>query len=103
MGIKSKIQGTADFIKAISSSRKKDISFLKEILESKEIVILKTDSIAILIKRRGESKKFFEAFDKITCEGYDLKSQEPITDPIPKLNIALGYIFYFQNKKYITQ
>jgi len=65
-------------------------------------VYLKTDSIAILIKRKGESKKFFEAFDKITREGYDLKSQEPITDPIPKLDIVLGYIFYFQNKKYIT-
>ena len=102
MGIKSKIQGTIDFIKAITSSRKKDVSFLKEILECKEIVYLKTDSIAILIKRKGESKKFFEAFDKITREGYDLKSQEPITDPIPKLDIVLGYIFYFQNKKYIT-
>jgi len=102
MGIKSKIQGTSDFIKVVASSRKKDVSFLKEILESKEIVFLKTDSIAILIKKKGESKKFFEAFDKITCEGYELKSQEPITDPIPKLNIALGYIFYFQNKKYIT-
>ena len=102
MGIKSKIQGTKDFIKAGARSRKQDISFIKEILEFKEIVYLKTDSIAILIKKKGESKKFFEAFDKITREGYDLKSQEPITDPIPKINIALGYIFYFQNKKYIT-
>ena len=102
MGIRSKIQDTTDFIKARASSRKKEVSFLKEILEYKETVYLKTDSIAILIKKKGESKKFFEAFEKITREGYDLKSQELITDPIPKLNIALGYIFYFQNKKYIT-
>ena len=102
MGIKSKILGTTDFIKAKASARKQDVSFLIEILESKEIVYLKTDSIAILIKRKGESKQFFEAFDKITHEGYYLQTQEPITDPIPKLNIALGYIFYFQNKKYIT-
>lgn len=102
MGIKSKIEGTIDFFKENANYRKKDLSFFKEILESKEVVYLKTDSIAILIKKKGEAKQFFEAFEKITKEGYDLKSQEPITDPIPKLDITLGYIFYFQNKKYIT-
>ena len=102
MGIKSKIQGAEGFIKKRKIIRKSNVSFLKEIMTSAEIVFLKTDAIAILIKRTGESKIFFDEFDKITREGYDLKSQEPITDPIPKLNIALGYIFYFQNKKYIT-
>ncbi|HEY7367990.1 MAG TPA: hypothetical protein VH562_05965 [Nitrosopumilaceae archaeon] len=102
MGIKSKIQGTEDFIKKKASFRKNNVSFVKEIMASVENVFLKTDAIAILIKRTGESKIFFEAFDKITREGYDLKSQEPIIDPIPKINMTLGYIFYFQNKKYIT-
>jgi|SRR3972149_5270912 len=102
MGIRSKIQGTENFIKKRAVIRKKNVSFLKEILASPEIVFLKTDSIAILIKRTGESKIFFDEFDKITREGYDLKSQEAIIDPIPKINIVLGYIFYFQNKKYIT-
>ena len=101
MGIKSKIQGAEGFIKKRKIIRKSNVSFLKEIMSSAEIVFLKTDAIAILIKRTGESKIFFEEFDKITREGYDLKSQEPINDPIPKINIALGYIFYFQNKKYI--
>jgi len=102
MGIRTKIQGTENFIKKKVSTRKNNISFLKEILASPEIVFLKTDATAILIKRTGESKIFFDEFDKITREGYDLKSQEAIIDPIPKINKALGYIFYFQNKKYIT-
>jgi len=102
MGIKSKIQGAEGFIKKRKIIRKSNVSFLKEIMATTEIVFLKTDAIAILIKRTGESKIFFEEFDKITREGYDLKSQEQIIDPIPKINIALGYIFYFQNKKYIT-
>jgi hypothetical protein len=69
MGIKSKIQGTEDFIKKKASFRKNNVSFVKEIMASVENVFLKTDAIAILIKRTGESKIFFEAFDKITREG----------------------------------
>jgi len=34
MGIRSKIQGIIDFIKARASSRKKDVSFLKENLNN---------------------------------------------------------------------
>ncbi|MEX0854406.1 MAG: hypothetical protein WD018_01400 [Nitrosopumilaceae archaeon] len=102
MGIKSKIHNTGGFIQARVKSEHKEHSFIKEIVQFKEIVYIKTDSSAILIKKKGESKKFFEEYDKITREGYDLKSQEPIPGPIPKISTNLGYIFYFQNKKYIT-
>ena len=101
MGIKSKLDDTKNFIRERGTATKQDVSFFKEILDLKEIVYSKTDSIAILIKKKGEAKKFFEEFDKITREGYDLKAIEAITDPIPKFNIPIGHIFYFQNKKYI--
>ncbi len=101
MGIKSKIKGTTGAFKERLDYLKKDTGFLKEFLGSKKIVYLKTDTIAVLFKKRGEHKEFFQAFDEITKEGYELKLKEPVTDPIPKLNIPLGYTYYFQNKKFL--
>lgn len=54
---------------------KQDASFAKEIMATKDIVFLKTDAIANLVRKKGEPKKFFQILDKITKEGYDLKSQ----------------------------
>jgi len=101
MGIKSKIQSTTSALKERVDYLKKDTVFLKEFLGSKKIVYLKTDTIAVLFKKKGEHKEFFQAFDEITKEGYELKLKEPVTDPIPKLNVPLGYIYYFQNRKFI--
>jgi hypothetical protein len=101
MGIKEKFQNTESSFKRRLSYIKSDAGFIKEVLEAKDPIFLKTEAIAILVKRKGESKIFFESLDKITQEGYELKSQETITDPIPKLNVALAEMFYFQNKKFV--
>jgi len=72
-------------------------------LETKDVIYLKTDAIAILVKRKGELKKFCEVFDLITKEGYELKAKESITDPIPKLNVNLAFLYIFQNTKYLKK
>lgn len=80
---------------------KSDIKDVKSILETKDAIYLKTDSIAVLVKRKGELKKFLEAVEMLTKEGYELKAQEVITDAVPKLNMTLAHLYIFQNKKFI--
>ena len=70
-------------------------------METKDVVYLKTDSIAVLVKRKGELKKFLEAVEMLTKEGYELKAQESITEAVPKLNMTLAVLYIFQNKKFI--
>ena len=101
MGIKEKFQEKTDPLRSKINFLKTDAKDIKKILETKGVIYLKTEAIAILVKKKGELKKFLEVFDFITKEGYELKAQETVTDPIPKLNVPLGYIYYFQNRKFI--
>ena len=80
---------------------KSDIKDVRAILETKDAIYLKTDYIAVLVKRKGELKKFLEAIEMLTKEGYELKAQEVITDAVPKLNMTLAHLYIFQNKKFI--
>jgi len=70
-------------------------------LETKDVIYLKTEAIAILVKKKGELKKFCEAFDSITKEGYELKTKETVADSIPKLNVNLANLYISKNKKCI--
>ena len=101
MGIKEKIYSKKDSISHKLEYLKSDVMDVKSILETKDAIYLKTDSIAVLIKRKGELKKFLETVDIITKEGYELKAQESITDAVPKLNMTLAYLYIFQHKKFI--
>jgi len=75
---------------------------IKNLWKSKEIVQLKTDAIAVLYKKKGYEDKFFEEFDKITNEGYQMMLMEPVKaiDAGP-IDIQIGTYYYFQNKKFI--
>jgi len=101
MGIKEKFHEKTDPLKSKISYLKTDTIDIKKILETKDVIYLKTEAVAILVKKKGELKKFCEVFDSITKEGYELKAKEIVTDPIPKLNVNLAYLYLFQNKKYI--
>ena len=101
MGIKEKIYSRKDSISHKIEYLKSDVKDVRAILETKDVIYLKTDSIAVLVKRKGELKKFLETVDVITKEGYELKAQESITDAVPKLNMILAYLYIFQNKKYL--
>ena len=102
MGLKNKIQGAQSSVKDQMELLKKDSQYFKKIVRSKKIVHFKTDTIAILIRRKGNEEDFFKEFDNITREGYQMMYQEEITDPIPGIKVSIGYIYYFQHKKYIN-
>ncbi len=104
MGIKDKIQGTGSTIKEQLSRMKKDSVWRIELLESDKVVYLKTDSMAVLIRKKGNEVEFFEELDSITKEGYKMMLQEEVSDPIPVVRVDLVRIriYYFQNIKYIS-
>ncbi len=104
MGIKDKIQGSGNTIKEQLTHLKKDSLWQKELLESNKVVYLKTDSIAVLVRKKGNEVEFFEELDSITKEGYKMMLQEQVSDPVPGLKVDLirMRIYYFQNIKYIS-
>ena len=101
MGVKEKIKGTKGNLTDQLGYLKKDSIYLKKILQSKKIVYIKTDATAILVRKKGNEKEFFDEFDKITREGYKMMLSEEITDPVPGIKVVLGSVYFFQNKKYI--
>ncbi len=101
MGIKDKIQGTKSSLKTTTSNMKKDAAYVKEIMSTKGHIFLKTDSLAILVRKKGDARTFFEVLSKITAEGYDLKSQEQLADLLPGTP-HLAIIYILQNKKYVN-
>ena len=102
MGLKDKIQGTSTSIKEQLEYMKKDSKYLKKIIQSKKIVLIKTDATAILVRKKGNEEDFFKEYDKITKEGYRMMLSEEVTDPIPGIKFIIGYIYFFQHKKYIN-
>ena len=75
---------------------------IKQLWRSKEILQLKTDSIAVLWKKKGYEVQFFEEFDKITKEGYQMVLMEGVKalDAGP-IDIKIGSYYYFQHKSCI--
>ena len=102
MGVKEKLKKTKGTIKDQLGYLQKDSVYLKKILQSKNIVYIKTDATAILVRKKGNEQEFFEEFDEITKEGFKMMLSEEVTDPVPGINIILGYIYFFQNKKFIN-
>ncbi len=104
MGIKDKITGAGGSIKEQLSHMKKDTVWQKELLESNKVVYIKTDSIAVLVRKKGNEVAFFEELDSITKEGYKMMLAEQVSEPIPmvKVDLIRIRIYYFQNIKYIS-
>ena len=101
MGAQKKLQDTKSSLKTKISNIKKDAAYAKEILSTKGNIFLKTDSLAILVRKKGDTRTFYEVLSKITAEGYDLKSQESLTDLLPG-SPHLATIYILQNKKYVN-
>ena len=75
---------------------------VRHLWKSKDIVQLKTDSIAVLFKKRGHEDKFFTEFEYLTKEGYQMVLMEPVKaiDAGP-IDIQIGNYYYFQKGKLI--
>ncbi len=85
------------------SNMKSEGQFLKKIFQHKDMVFMKTDAIAIVLRKLGGNEEFLELVDKITREGYRLVHQESVRN-IPLgfgFNYPLGSLYFFQHVKYI--
>ncbi len=102
MGLKDKIQGTGTSIKEQLDYKKEGSKYFKKIIQSKKIVLNKTDTSAILFRKNGKEEEFFKEFDNITKEGYKMVLSEEVTNPVPVVTIIVGYLYFFQHKKYIN-
>lgn len=94
-----------EFSKELKDDKDKVIKHskrIKNLWQTKDIIQLKTDSIAILWKKKGREDEFFAEFEKITKEGYELKMSEGVKalDAGP-IDIQIGYYYYFQHKDFI--
>ena len=75
---------------------------IKNLWKTKEIIQLKTDSIAILWKKKGKEDEFFAEFDKITKEGYHMVGMESVKAiDVGPINMQIGYYYYFQHRDFI--
>jgi hypothetical protein len=79
---------------------------LKKLLSSKEILIYKTDAIAILLRKSGGLIEFLENYDKLIREGYVLSHNEPVDTffeiPIAGVKTKLGKLYFFHHRKHTT-
>jgi hypothetical protein len=77
---------------------------LKKLLSAKEIIIYKTDAIAIMLRKYGGIIEFLDAYDKLIREGYVLDHSEAVESffeiPINGIKTRLGKLYYFHHRKY---
>lgn len=82
---------------------KSEAEDLKRIFQSKDLIYKKTDAMAIVLRKLGNTDGFLDVVDKLTKEGYRLMHQETVRD-IPILagfKYSFGSFYYFQHSKYI--
>lgn len=85
------------------SNMKSEGQFLKKIFQHKDMLFMKTDASAIVLRKLGGNEEFLELFDRLTKEGYRLVHQESVRN-IPLgfgFNYPLGSLYFFQHVKYI--
>lgn len=76
---------------------------MKKIFQAKEMVYMKTNALAIVLRKLGKTDEFLQIVDKLTREGYRMVHKEVIRDiPIAGgFSFPMGTFYYFQNIKYI--
>ena len=75
---------------------------IKNLWKTKDVVQLKTDSIAVLFKKRGYEDEFFTEFENLTKEGYEMVLMEPVKAiEAGPIDMQIGNYYYFQKGKLI--
>lgn len=105
--VKDTTQENVDIAKELAIYQKNNMKsegqFLKKIFQHKDMVFMKTDATAIVLRKLGGNEEFLELVDNLTREGYRLVHQESIRN-IPLgfgFNYPLGSLYFFQHVKYI--
>jgi hypothetical protein len=82
---------------------KSEAEDLKRIFQSKELIYRKSDAMAIVLRKLGNTDGFLDVVEQLTKEGYRLVHQENVRDiPIfAGFKYSFGSFYYFQHVKYI--
>jgi hypothetical protein len=75
---------------------KKETDDIKKALAKQDLIYLKTDSLAVVLRKLGGLDEFLAVFDKLTKEGYLLVWTEPVTSILPGRFNLVGSFYYFQ-------
>jgi hypothetical protein len=81
---------------------KKEAEDIKKALEKKDLIYLKTDALAIVLRKLGGLDEFLAVFEKLTKEGYLLVWTEPVSSVLPIGMGLVGNFYYFQKGKLIA-
>jgi len=76
-------------------SVKKEGEDIKKALEKQDLIYLKTDALAVVLRKLG-------GFEKLTKEGYLLVWTEPVTSILPMGSRLAGNFYYFQKGKCVA-
>ncbi|MGI0002974.1 MAG: hypothetical protein ACRD91_01985, partial [Nitrosopumilaceae archaeon] len=87
------------------SNLKNEAEDLKRIFQSKDLIYRKSDAMAIVLRKLGNTDGFLDVVEQLTKEGYRLVHHENVRDiPIfAGFKYSFGSFYYFQNKKYINE
>jgi len=105
--LKGQTQEHLEVAKEVGSEQldnvKSEAEDLKRIFQSKDLIYKKTDAMAIVLRKLGNTDGFLEVVDKLTKEGYRLMHQETVRDIpiIAGFKYSFGSFYYFQHSKYI--
>ena len=117
MGIKEKFSKKDKSKKSTSDTVKKELQTefqedkkqvlghakrIKNLWRSKEIVQLKIEAVVVLWKKRGYEEQFFQAFNEVTKEGYQMVLVEAVKaiDAGP-IDMQIRNYYYFQHRNFI--
>ena len=81
---------------------KKEAEDIKKALAKKDLIYLKTDTLAVVLRKLGGLDEFLVVFDKLTKEGYLLVWIEPVTSVLPIGFRLVGNFYYFQRGKFVA-
>lgn len=81
---------------------KKEGEDIKKALEKKDLMYLKTDALAVVLRKLGGLDEFLAVVDKLTKEGYLLVWTEPVSSILPFGMGMVGNFYYFQKGKLIA-
>jgi hypothetical protein len=101
-----KIEQTSKGAKALSKFHllnvKKEADDIKKAIEKKDLIYLKTDALAVVLRKLGGLDDFLAVFEKLTKEGYLLVWTEPVSSILPIGMGLVGNFYYFQKGKLIA-
>jgi hypothetical protein len=101
-----KIEQTSKGAKALSKMHllnvKKEGEDIRKALAKQDLIYLKTEALAVVLRKLGGLDDFLAVFEKLTKEGYLLVWTEPVSSILPFGMGLVGNFYYFQKGKLIA-